>query len=90
MVGQAPYAGRDAMYRSGGDLLAIAWIGSVVLIGGLALRWIGVFGAAGDASRFEAFASAVSGLSIVGFVYGAWQEHREFVRARGEPGARGG
>lgn len=71
------HAGRDTMYRVSNDLLAIAWMTSLLLLGGLALDWIGFIGAAGDVSRLEAFAYAVPALCIVGFVYGAWHEHLE-------------
>jgi heme/copper-type cytochrome/quinol oxidase subunit 3 len=81
-------AGRDEMYRSRNDMLAIAWMTSLLLLAGLALDWIGFMGAAGDVSRLQAFAYAVPALCIVGFVYGAWHEHLECEQVHSEPGTQ--
>ena len=82
-------AGRDAMYRECNDLLALAWLGSLLLVGGLALDWVGVIGASHDVSRLDASMYAVPALAIIGFVHGAWHEHLEHAQVHRELGAHG-
>lgn len=75
------------MYRERNDLFALAWLGSLLLVGGLALDWIGVIGASHDVSRLDAIMYAVPALAIIGFVRGAWHEHLEHPQVHGELGA---
>lgn len=74
-------AGRNMMYRTSNDAVAIAWMASILLVTGLALDWIGLIGPPHDVSRLDAFACGAPALAILGFVHGAWHEHLDRHRA---------